>query len=133
MNPGTLDRKIQIQRQAPGLPVVDSLGAPMLDSLGNAMYTSSRKSRFGEVLDSWGVWKTRMAAKKSTSGSERSDNGREIGRQSVRFRIRYTAGLTLEDRVLHDSLAYDILDIDEIERRKLQDVHCVLHSNSRPA
>lgn len=109
MNPGTLDRKIQIQRK------------------------TISAGRFGGELDTWTLWKTRMAAKKETpAGSdESSNNGREIGRQAVRFRIRYTAGLKLTDRIQHDGLAYDIVNVIEIERRKMQDVHCVLHSNLR--
>lgn len=132
MNPGTLDRKIIIQRQADGLPIVDSLGSVMVDSEGKTMYTGSRKGRFGAELDSWGLWKTRFASKTTQRGSESSDNGREIGRSGERFRIRYTPGLTRKDRILHDSLAYDIVNIIEIERRKLQDIECVLHGDTRP-
>lgn len=90
--------------------------------------------RFGQPApDLWLPWKTRWSNKKETAvgSDESSNNGREIGRQSVRFRIRYTSGLQLTDRIQHDGLAYDIVDIIEIERRKMQDVHCVLHSNLR--
>jgi head-tail adaptor len=132
MNPGTLDRKIFIQRQAPGLFMVTANGDYMTLADGvTRMTTSSRRGRFGAERDAWGLWKTRWAAKKDLRGDESASSGREIGRQEVRFRIRYTAGLKLTDRIQHDGLAYDIVDIREIGRRELQDVFCVLHSNLR--
>lgn len=133
MNPGTLDRKIQIQRQLDGLPMVTADGTIMTTADGEQMITGSRKGRFGAELSAWGLWHERMASKKSKSGSEEVEAGREIGRQVVRFRMRYTAGLALTDRIVCDELAYDIIDVEEIGRRILQDVHCVLHSNTRPA
>jgi head-tail adaptor len=134
MNPGTLDRSIQIQRQADGLFLVDSLGNYITDSEGEKITTTSRRGRFGAEQDAWGLWHTRRARRLQKSGSESSENGREIGRQVVIFRIRYTAGIMLTDRVfeLADQLAYDIIDIKEIGRRELQDLTCVLHSNARP-
>lgn len=131
MNPGTLDRKLLLQRQAPGLSLTDSLGNVLTDSEGNELTTSSRKGRFGAEQDNFGLWHTRRARRIQKSGNESTDNGREVGRQIVVYRLRYTAGLALTDRAVEDGLVYDIIDIKEIGRRHLHEITCVLHSNAR--
>jgi head-tail adaptor len=131
MNPGTLDRKVFIQRQAPGLFLVDAAGNYLTTPGGDRLTTNSRRGRFGAEQDAWGLFATRWANKKDLRGDESESSGREIGRQEVRFRIRYTAGLQLADRIQQDGLLFDIVDIREIGRRELQDVFCVLHSNLR--
>lgn len=133
MNPGTLDRKVLIQRQADGLPLVTPAGAFLTDAAGNKLTTNSRKARMGAKVDVWGLWKTRRARRISKSGDEGTSNGREVGRSVVVYRIRYTRGIKLTDRLIEDGLAYDIVDIQEVGRRLLQDLVCVLHSNERPA
>lgn len=134
MNPGTLDRTIQIQRELDGLPMVTATGVVMTTADGTIMVTgSNRDARFGEVISNWGLWKTRRANRKALRGSEDTESGREVGRQVVRFRIRYTAGITLMDRIVEDGHAYDIVNIIEVGRRELHDLECVLISNTRPA
>lgn len=132
MNCGTLDRLIQIQRQADGLPMVTADGAYMTTADGTIMTTNSRKGRFGAELDVWGLFAQAWARKIPARGSESSTNGREVGEQVVVFRIRYRATLTLTDRIVYDGHAYDINDVSEIERRKLQDITCTLIVNTRP-
>lgn len=132
MNPGTLDRKLLLQRQAPGLTLTDALGNVLTDTEGNELTTSSRKGRFGALQDNFGLWHTRRARRMQKSGTESTDNGREIGRQVVVYRLRYTAGLLLTDRAVEDGQVYDIIDIKEIGRRHLHEITCVLHSNARP-
>ena len=137
MNCGTLDRLIQIQRQAAGLPMVTADGTYLTTSDGTVLTTSSRKGRFGADLDAWGLlaqaWARKMSARKmSARGNERTANGREVGQQTVVFRIRYRSTLSILDRIVYDGHAYDIDDVNEIERRKLQDITCTLHSNTRP-
>lgn len=133
MNPGLLDRKIIILRQAAGLFLVDESENFLTDSAGARLITESRKDRFGAELDNWITWKTRRARKIENAGRETQQNARELGRQGVIFRIRYTPGITLEDRVLFDDLNYDIDNIIEIGRRMYHDLECILRSDLRPA
>lgn len=129
MNPGTLDRKIFIQRQAPGLFLVDAAGDYLTTPGGDRLMTNSRRGRFGAEQDAWGLYKTRWANKKDLRGDEDVSSGREKGRSQVRFRTRYVPGLKYSDRIQFDGKAFDIVDIREIERRKLQDIYCVFHSD----
>lgn len=128
MNPGTLDRKIFIQRKAPGLYLVDAAGNHLTDTDGNRL-TTTGKGRFGAEEKAWGLFTTRWANKKDLRGDEEVSSGREKGRSQVRFRMRYVAGLKYSDRIQFDGKAFDIVDIREIERRKLHDVYCVFHSD----
>lgn len=129
MNPGTLDRKIQIQRQAPGLFLVTASGEYLLTAAGERMTTSSRKGRFGAELDAWGLWKTRMAARIKSKGREREANARERATASVTFRLRYTAGLSAADRLVdtRDGQAYDIEDWDGDGRQGWMEIYCTRH------
>ena len=83
-------------------------------------------------LDAWGLLAQAWARKMSARGNERTANGREVGQQTVVFRIRYRSTLSILDRIVYDGHAYDIDDVNEIERRKLQDITCTLHSNTQP-
>lgn len=133
MNPGTLDRKLLLQRQADGLALTDAAGNVLTDAAGDELLTGNRRGRFGAEEDNFGLWKTRMARRIQNSGSEATGSGREIGQQTVVYRLRYTAGLTLTDRAVEDGQVYDIIDIKEIGRRHLHEITCVLHANTRPA
>ena len=115
MNCGTLDRLIQIQRQAAGLPMVTADGTYLTTSDGTVLTTSSRKGRFGAELDAWGLLAQAWARKMSARGNERTANGREVGQQTVVFRIRYRSTLSILDRIVYDGHAYDIDDVNEIE------------------
>lgn len=55
---------------------------------------------------------------KSASGSERYSSARVEANYRGRIVIRYFAGITAADRVLIDGLAYQILWVDDIDRRK---------------
>ena len=108
MSPGLLDKEIIIERNAP-IP-----------------------GRFGAEDPVWTQWKVRRARKIEKSGNESSKSGRRIGRQSVTWRFRYTAGLQLTDRIRHGGVIYEIVNSVEIGRRYMMDVECVLHANNRP-
>ena len=112
--------------------MVTATGVYMTTADGTQMTTGSRKGRFGAELDVWGLLARSWARKVPQRSGEGSDNGREVGRQTVVFRIRYRSDLTLIDRIVYDGHAYDITGIDEIERRKLQDLTCTLIANTRP-
>ena len=131
MNPGLLKHLILIQRQAPGLFLTDTDGNRLTTPGGDEITTSSRKGRFGAELDAWGLLGKRRASRKDLAGDEDTSNGREIGRQRVRFRMRYVPGLKFTDRVLSDGHPHDIVGIVELERRRWHEVICVLHANTR--
>lgn len=106
MNPGTLDRKIQIQR------------------------STAATGRFGADSESWTLWKTRMARRIEKPGSERSDNARERTAGSITFRIRYTPGIETTDRLVDiadNGLAYDIEDYTGDPRQGWMEIHCTRH------
>ena len=134
MNPGTLDRKLQLQRQADGLFMVTSTGEYMTTAAGErmttsirkGMTTSSRKGRFGAELDDWGLWKSRMGKRLENRGSETSGNARERTAGQVTFRIRYTAGLRSADRLVDvtDGQAYDIEEFLGDPRQGWMEIIC---------
>lgn len=105
MNPGILDRKIQLQR------------------------SSSSAGRFGDPTETWAHWKHRMAKRVEQSGKERSDNARERTQGAVTFRIRHTPGLKVTDRLVDtaDGQAYDIEDFTGDPRQGYMEIHCTRH------
>ena len=114
--------------------MVTATGVVMTTADGTVMLTGSNRGRFGAKISSWGLLARAWARKvpQRRGSGEGSDNGREVGTQTVVFRIRYRSDLTLLDRIVYDGHAYDITGIDEIERRKLQDLTCTLIANTRP-
>lgn len=112
--------------------MVTAGGVLMTTADGTQMITGTRIGRFGAELDAWGLLAQAWARKMSARGNESTSNGREVGQQTVVFRIRYRASLSMNDRIVYDGHAYDIVDVTEIERRKLQDITCTLYSNTRP-
>lgn len=106
MNPGLLDRKIQIHRNKP------------------------TKNDFGEPEDCWEIHLTRRARKMEKAGREYFTNGREISKHAVIFRIHYTEDIETSDRVRYCEKDHDIEDILEIGRREWTDVVCTLRRNS---
>ena len=133
MNPGLLKHSILIQRQAPGLFLTDAAGNYLTDAAHNRLTTDSRKGRFGAEVDAWGLYVKRRASRKdlSSGSDEATNNGREIGRQRLRFRMRYVHNLQVTDRLIADGHAHDIVAIVELERRAWHEVICVLHANTR--
>ena len=126
MNPGTLDRKIQLQRQADGLWLVDNAGNYVVDNTGARLRTNTRKGRFGAELDAWGLWTTRFARRIEKPGQENGENGRERTAGLVVFKLRYTAGLLSSDRLVDtsDGQAYDIEDFIGDLRQGWMEIRC---------
>ena len=129
MNPGKLDRKIIIQRQAPGLPLTDASGIILTDTLGNVITTSSRSDSYGQELDAWGTWRHRWAMKIEQKATESEANARKVPAQPTTFKIRYTPGLTSCDRIAYKSKVYDIVSIIEMGRRQYQQIDCVYYDS----
>ena len=129
MNPGVMDRKILIQRQASGLPLTDASGTILTDSDGGVITTNSRKDSYGQELDVWGTWKDRWAKKIDQKAGQIERNGRKIPFQNVTFKIRYTSGLNSCDRITYGNKVYDIYSIIELGRREYQQVDCVYYDS----
>ena len=97
MRAGQFDRKITIQQR-----------------------TVTRDAEGGEV-EAWSDFLSTWAGTSDYSrkkGNEYFASGKETGLMITQFTIRWHAGITLQMRILHDSLIYDISGITEITRRK---------------
>ena len=106
MNPGLLDRKIQIRRNKPS------------------------ENDLGELEDSWEIYLERRARKMEKAGREYVSNAREIGKRVVVFRTHYTEDIKTSDRVFYYKKYYDVEDVLEIGRRDWTDIVCVLRSDN---
>lgn len=104
MNPGLLDRTIIIER------------------------ATETQDGFGATTKTWATWKIRRARKIEVSGREAESNSREIGIYRVKFRIRYTEGVTSKNRVCYEGQKYDIEYPAEIGRREYHDLNCILRN-----
>ena len=127
MNPGTLDRKIQIQRLLDGLPMVTATGEVMTTADGRVMITGENQDALGQEIEAWGLWKSAWARKIEARGSERESNQRESGQQPVTFRVRYRSDILVADRIVCEGRAYDIKGKAEIGRRAMLDLFCTAH------
>lgn len=127
MNPGRLNRKIQLQRQAAGLFMVTATGVYMTTTDGTRMTTGNRVDDLGQPRDAWGLWKTRRARRIESKGGEKEANARIAGVDAVTFRIRYTEGLKVSDRLVDvtDGQAYDIQSYAGERRQGWMDVYCL--------
>lgn len=103
MNPGILNRKIQIQRKVPD------------------------RNALGQELYVWELYKTRMAKRLKNKGKKEESNDREHSEAAVAFRLRWTSGLLSSDRLvdLSDGQAYDIQDWDGEQREGWMEIYCV--------
>lgn len=138
MNPGLLNRPIQLQRQAPGLFLVTASGEFLEDSDGNRLTTNSRQDDLGQEVDAWGLWKERRARRMDARGRMVEANDREHSEATLIYRIRYDHGtvlqLTTADRLVDriEKLAYEIVDWMEPERmpaRRYLDITVVRRRN----
>jgi hypothetical protein len=129
MNPGLLDCKILLRKQAPGLPLTDHLGNILTTAQGEVITTNSRRSRFGQEMDVWGTWRVRWARKIEHKASEPESPGRKIYEQPVTFKLRYTPGLNELVQIVSDYKCYDITSIIEIGRRQYHEVGAVYRNN----
>lgn len=127
MNPGTLDRKIQIQRLLEGLPLVTATGELITTATGVQIITGDNQDDLGQEVEAWGLWKYAWARKIEAKGSETLANQRESGQQPVVFRVRYRSDILTSDRIVCDGRAYDIESQVEIGRRAMLDLFCTVH------
>ncbi len=97
---GKLDRQIAIERQTESV------------------------SASGSVAKTWATYATVRAQLVQRSGGEFLAGFGEIEAGGAVFRIRYLSGLTTADRVVFESVAYDIDEIAELGRKRGLELHC---------
>ena len=95
---GDLDRRITFER---AIGTTDDLG--------------------GEVHN-WGEHATVWAQVLPISDGERWRAAEVAASVTTRFRIRWGAGVTVEDRIAYDGRIYDIVGVKEIGRREGQEI-----------
>ena len=87
MNPGDLDQRVTIER-----------------------FTSEQMDD-GQMVDTWAPLATVWAAVEPQAGREFVAAGALQSELVVKIRIRWRAGITSGDRVLHDGRVYDIQSV----------------------
>jgi len=101
MRPGSLDRKVTIQRRG------------------------FVQTETGEIVQGWTDLATVYAEVRQRSGREFFVAGGTGAERLVVFFIRFFPGLTVSDRVSYDGLAHDIEEVREIGRRDGIELHTV--------
>jgi len=78
--------------------------------------TEARNS-VGEVTASWATFATVRASVEPMQGRESFVASQDLAERTVRFRIRYLAGITPKMRVSYDSRTFDIQSVVNREER----------------
>lgn len=99
MRAGKLDRRITIQRA-----------------------TTTGTDGFGHPVMTWEDHVTVWAEVLSVSDGERWRAAEVAAHVTHRFRIRWGAGVTAEDRVVYDGRTFEISGVKEIDRRVGQEI-----------
>ena len=94
MKAGTLDRRIIIQSK------------------------SDVKDAYGDPIHTWSTFLTVWAMKMHLTGKEKTDNSNRSTERMMNFKVRYNGTITVEMRIIFESLTYKIEDIKELSRRE---------------
>jgi len=94
MNPGLMDRRLVLQVNTPAQGVT------------------------GEPVESWSTLATVWGRRQDTSGSERNAEGQEIAKVITSFTIRWRSDVNAANRIVYDSITYDITFTEEIGRKE---------------
>ncbi|MFC3322626.1 phage head closure protein [Mesorhizobium cantuariense] len=101
MRAGKLDRSIDLQRNV------------------------ETKSSTGSVTSVWTNFATGLRAEKiDATADETARTFGEAETISMTFRIRYVGNLTTADRVIYEGVAFDLVGITEIGRRRGLELRC---------
>jgi len=69
----------------------------------------------GDPTTSWTTIATRRAEIKPFGGVEQDNTGKYAGVTHIRMRLRYYAGLTPAQRIVHDSRNFEIVSVVNVE------------------
>lgn len=94
-NPGLLHHSVEIQR---AIETQDDVGHP---------------------ITSWVTIYTRRSYKRRVTGGETFSGHQLHAEATDLFVLRYVSGVITKDRILFDSRIFDILEVDDLEDRKL--------------
>lgn len=95
-----------------------------LDRLINIQSFSSTVDDYGTPAETWAPLATVRAQIIEASTEEYQRAYGEGGSTSIVFRIRWLAGVSVDDRVVYDGTPLNIRDIKEIGRRKGLELRC---------
>lgn len=98
MNPGRMDRKIELQR------------------------ATVTRNGIGDTVKLWATYATVPASLKVQPAGERVNGDKREGDNKAMFTIRYISGVLTSDRLLYEAVNYDIINVREVGRRHLLEV-----------
>ena len=99
--------------------------AGKLDKVISIEYPTASVSESGKVTDTWALVAVMRARIVKTDASEAMYNYGEGSERVITFRIRYIDGLSLDYRINYNTLTYDIVDLQEIGRRRELQIRCI--------
>ena len=87
--------------------------------------TTESQDSSGSVINTWSQFASVRSTYEPQSGSENMTEDHEQAIQSVKFRIRYLAGVTPKMRITYNGSVFDILSaIDYLGMRKETHILC---------
>jgi len=89
---------------------------------------SESQDSSGAIVSAWSTHAVVMAAYEPQGGSESFKEDQEQATQSVKFRIRYLAGVTAKMRIVYDGRHFDILSVADVGGRQKQ-LHLMCSEN----
>lgn len=95
---------------------------------------SATRDASGQLTPTWTTFATVWAQLTQGAATEDFKDPARQAERSVKFRIRYLAGVTTVMRVVWDGQVYAINDVAEPERRRWSDLTCTIQNGkSGPA
>ena len=102
---------------------IDKVLKPDIAALDTLIYLQSfttAADAYGGLPKTWATYATEKARLQwsATGSGEDYDNHVNLSVTRIAFTIRWRDNVTVKDRILYDSEAYDIRKIEELGRRK---------------
>ena len=108
MNPGELNRRIEIQKDS----------------------SHGETNENGYAVETWVAVARPWAGVEAVSGAEKMSGGGLIAKASFKFRIRYRPGVTAQNRVLYAGKPMNIVFVDdERQAHKYQVLYCEVRAD----
>lgn len=76
------------------------------------------RNEVGEEIKTWATWKTVWAEMLPEKGDETFQSDRRVATQTVKFRIRFLAGVGPDKQILFEGKTFEIVDVAETRRRE---------------